>query len=160
MTPDQPASAFIPGIALLERRALIAGATVLVLSIIGGLWRPTMFFEGYLIGYVLCLGVTLGCLALGMVHRLTGGAWGVVIRQPISAASRVLPVMALLFVPVLIGMRHLYPWTDPAVVAGDEVLNAKRLYLNVPFFVARAVLYFVVWIGIARSLDVWSRERD
>ena len=62
---------------------------------------------------------TLGCVALGMVHRLTGGAWGVVIRQPISAASRALPVMALLFIPVLVGMRHLYPWTLPA--ASDAV---------------------------------------
>src|SRR5690242_1271031 len=93
---DQPADVFIPGLALLERRLLTAGAVALGLSAIGGFFRPAFFFEAYLIGYVLCLGVTLGCLALGMVHRLSGGAWGVVIRQPINAASRALPVMALL----------------------------------------------------------------
>jgi hypothetical protein len=55
--------------------------------------------------YMLCLGVTLGCLALGMVHQLSGGAWGVVIRRPIGAAARVLPVMTALFLPIALGMR-------------------------------------------------------
>src|SRR5207302_11355768 len=123
---DQPAAVLVPGLARIEHRVLFSGAIVLAASAIGGWWRPTRFFEGYLIGYMLCLGAALGCLVLGMVHRLTGGAWGVVIRQPISAASRALPVMALLFIPVLVGMRHLYPWTLPA--ASDAVLTAKRLY--------------------------------
>ena len=62
--------------------------------------------------YMLCLGVTLGWLALGMVHQLSGGAWGVVIRRPIGAAARVLPVMTLLFLPIALGMSRLYPWTQ------------------------------------------------
>ena len=98
--------------------------------------------------YMLWLGITLGCLALGMVHQLSGGAWGVVIRRPIGAASRVLPVMTLLFLPIALGMRHLYPWTNPEVVAPDEVLQHKQLYLNTPFFLARAAFYFLVWNAI------------
>ena len=88
--------------------------------------------------------MTLGCLALGMVHQLSGGAWGVVIRRPIGAASRVLPVMTLLFLPIVFGMQYLYPWTHADVVARDEVLQAKQLYLNTPFFLVRAAVYFVV----------------
>ena len=61
--------------------------------------RRHAVLQSYLIGYMLCLGMTLGCLALGMVHQLSGGAWGVVLRRPIGAAARVLPVLTLLFIP-------------------------------------------------------------
>jgi len=68
-----------------------------VLSLAGGFFNTTQFLQSYLMAYMLWLGVTLGCLALGMVHQLSGGAWGVVIRRPIGAASRVLPLMTVLF---------------------------------------------------------------
>jgi hypothetical protein len=104
--------------------------------------------------------VTLGCLALGMVHQLSGGAWGVVIRRPIGAAARVLPLMTLLFIPVLLGMRHLYVWTNADLVAHDELLQAKRPYLNVPFFLVRAAIYFAAWNAISYLLNAWSLEQD
>src|SRR4030095_11748107 len=106
------------------------------------------------------LGITLGCLALGMVHQLSGGEWGVLIRRPIGAASRVLPVLTLLFVPILLGMRQLYHWMDPAVMAHDEALRHKAIYLNGPFFIARAVVYFAVWNGLVYFLNRWSLEQD
>ena len=80
-----------------------------------------------------------------MVHQLSGGAWGVVIRRPIGAASRVLPVLTLLFLPIALGMHHLYEWTHADVVAHDEMLQHKQLYLNTPFFLVRAAFYFLVW---------------
>jgi hypothetical protein len=104
--------------------------------------------------------VTLGCLALGMVHQLSGGAWGVVIRRPIGAATRTLPVMTLLFLPIAFGMRQLYVWTDADLVAHDEVLLHKQIYLNMPFFLIRAALYFAVWNAIAYFLNRWSLEQD
>ena len=110
--------------------------------------------------YMLCLGVTLGCLALGMVHQLSGGAWGVVARRPIGAAARVLPVMTLLFLPIVFGMRHLYPWTHADLVARDEVLQAKQLYLNIPFFLIRAAVYFIAWNAVSFFLNAWSLEQD
>ncbi len=110
--------------------------------------------------YMLCLGVTLGCLALGMIHQLSGGAWGVLIRRPIGAAVRVIPVMTLLFLPIVLGMTRLYPWTDAALVAHDEVLRHKHLYLNVPFFLVRAAVYFLIWNGLAYFLNAWSLEGD
>jgi hypothetical protein len=110
--------------------------------------------------YMLCLGVTLGCLALGMVHQLSGGAWGVLIRRPIGAATRVLPIMTLLFLPIVAGMRTLYPWTDANLVAADEMLQHKHLYLNVPFFLVRAAVYFGVWNLLTYLLNAWSLEQD
>src|SRR5215467_10602928 len=134
---------------------VIVGATASALT-----GDTTQFFQSYLIAYMLCLGVTLGCLALGMVHQLSGGAWGVVLRRPIGAAARVLPVLALLFIPVLIGMSNLYIWTHADAVAADELLQHKRLYLNTPFFLVRAVIYFAVWNGISFFLNRWSLEQD
>jgi hypothetical protein len=109
---------------------------------------------------MLCLGITLGCLALGMLHQLSGGAWGVVLRRPIGAASRVLPVLTLLFVPILIGMTRLYIWTHADVVAASELLRHKERYLNTPFFIIRAAVYFLVWNGVTFLLNHWSLEQD
>src|SRR5205085_8234501 len=124
----------------------------MVLSLAGLFISVTQFLESYLLAYMWCLGVTLGCLALGMVHQLSGGAWGVVIRRPIGAASRVLPVLTMLFLPIALGMAHLYSWTHADIVARDDVLQHKHLYLNTPFFLVRAAIYFIVWNGLSYAL--------
>src|SRR5438093_8849602 len=127
----QTADVAIPELAGHQRRLLVAGGVGAVVSLAGLVLDPRQFFQSYLMAYLLCLGVTLGSLALGMVHQLSGGAWGVVLRRPIGAASRVLPVMTALFLPIAAGMRYLYPWTDAALVARSELLRHKHLYLNV-----------------------------
>jgi hypothetical protein len=149
----------IPELAVYQRRLLTGGLAGLAVCAIGALFQPAQFFESYLLAYMFCLSTTLGCLALGMVHQLSGGAWGIVIRRPVGAAIRLLPVMTLLFIPVLAGMGHLYVWTrtDPA---HDELLAAKHLYLNTPFFVVRAALYFTAWNVIGAVLNRWAVEQD
>jgi hypothetical protein len=150
----------IPELAGIQQRLLLAGAVGGVISLLGVFLNPTQFYQSYLMAFMLCLGVTLGCLALGMVHQLSGGTWGVLIRRPIGAATRVLPVMTLLFLPILIGMRHLYPWTNADLVAHDEALQHKHLYLNIPFFIARAALYFLIWNTLSYLLNTWSLQQD
>jgi len=110
--------------------------------------------------YMLWLGVTLGCLALGMVHQLSGGAWGVLIRRPIGAAVRVIPLMTALFLPIALGVMRIYPWTNADLVAHDEALQHKQLYLNVPFFLTRAAFYFLAWNALSYFLNRWSLEQD
>jgi len=160
MALQQTADELIPDLRRLQRPLLLAGVAGLIVSALGGVLNPSQFFQSYLMGYMLCLGTTLGCLALGMVHQLSGGAWGVVLRRPIGAAVRVLPLLTLLFLPILLGMSRLYIWTHADVVAADEVLRHKQLYLNVPFFVTRAAFYFLVWNGISYYLNAWSLEQD
>src|SRR5919198_5390873 len=128
MELTETADVAIPELKLLQRRFLLAGGAGLAVSLAGLLFNPQQFLQSYLMAYMLCLGVTLGSLALGMVHQLSGGAWGVVLRRPIGAASRVLAVMTALFLPIAIGMRSLYSWTDADVVAADEALQHKQLY--------------------------------
>jgi hypothetical protein len=160
MPITQTADQLIPELAPRQRQLLIAGGVGLALSAIGLFVNPTRFLQAYLMAYMFVLGITLGCLALGMVHQLSGGAWGVVIRRPIGAASRTLPVLTLLFLPIVLGMHQLYSWTNAAVVAHDEVLQHKQLYLNTPFFLVRAAIYFLVWNGLTYFLNAWSLEQD
>jgi hypothetical protein len=162
VTPQltQTADVAIPELKGLQGRLLMAGAVGAVVSIVGWFIEPTQFFQSYLMAYMLCLGVTLGCLALGMIHQLSGGAWGVLIRRPIGAAVRVIPIMTVLFLPIVLGMSHLYIWTSADLVAHDEALQHKHLYLNVPFFLVRAAFYFLVWNGLSYFLNTWSLEQD
>jgi len=118
------------------------------------------FFRSYLIAYLFWFGVALGCLPLLMLHHVVGGTWGFVIRRILEAGTRTLPLMLLLFVPLLFGIHSLYEWSHPDLVARDEVLQAKQAYLNVPFFLIRVALYFSAWIVFAWLLNRWSDEQD
>jgi hypothetical protein len=160
MVISQTAGELIPELRIHQQRLLLAGGAGALLSLIG-LWRtPTQFFQSYLMAYMFVLGITLGCLALGMIHQLSGGEWGVLIRRPIGAAARVLPILTVLFLPIAFGMHHLYEWTHADVVARSEVLQHKQVYLNVPFFLARAAVYFLVWNALSYFLNAWGLEQD
>ena len=95
-----------------------------------------------------------------MLQHLSGGQWGLVGRRVFEAASRNLPFVALLFVPLLFGLPRLYTWAQPAAVSVDHILQIKALYLNVPFFIARAVIYFAIWSACSWLLNAWSAGQD
>ena len=144
----------------LQRLGTVAAVVGLLLAGVGfalsGLER---FYQAYLVAYTFWLGVALGSMALLMVQHLSGGAWGVVIRRPLEAAVSTLPVMALLFLPIVPGMHDIYHWTH-ADALSDPVIAAKAAYLNTPFFLARALFYFIIWVGIGHLLLKWSKEQD
>jgi hypothetical protein len=144
----------------LRRRALVIGALALAACLIGVFVDRAEFFRSYLIGYIFWLAVPLGCLGIVMIHHLVGGTWGFLIQRPLESAVRTFPVMALLFVPLCFGLSDLYIWARPDVVAGDALLRQKLAYLNVPFFIGRAVLYFAIWITVGQRLARWSEEQD
>ena len=144
----------------LQMRAVIVSVIALILVIIGAVMNPPVFFRAWLMAWLLWLGVALGSLALQMLQFLSGGQWGVVSRRVFEAAGQTLPLLAILFIPILFGMGILYPWTHPDLVAGDAVLQHKHAYLNVPFFVIRAILYFVIWIGTAALVSRAGDHQD
>ena len=144
----------------LQQRALGVGGMALALAFAGAIARPAQFFRSYLLAYVFWIAFPLGSMALLMLHHLAGGYWGFVIRRSLEAGTRSFQVMALLFVPVLAGLRYgLFPWARPDS-ASDPMWRQKHFYLNVPFFAARAVVYFVAWIVLAYYLNKWSTEQD
>ena len=160
MALRETADQIFPELARNQRTFLLAGGVGAVLSVVGYVTNQEQFFSSYLMAYMLVLGLTLGALGFAMVHQLSGGAWGVVSRQTLGAASRVLPFVTLLFIPIIVGMPHLYEWTHADVVANDEILKGKQAYLNPTFFMIRAVIYFVSWNALALFLNRWSKEQD
>jgi hypothetical protein len=127
-----------------------------------GIWRaPEAVYPAYLISYMGWLGVTLGSLALIMLQHMTGGGWGVVGRRVWEAATRTLPLMFVLFIPIAGGIPNLYQWADPEELARDPHLNEiAHSYLNAHGFVYRAIAYFVIWAFLIFLLNRWSTEQD
>ena len=150
----------VPALGRLQQRALIVGAVALVGAIIGAVTNLDQFFRSWLIGFLFCLSLTLGSLGLLMLQHLSGGQWGLVGRRVFEAGSRTLPVVILLFVPLLFGLKKIYLWADPAVVQADHILQMKAPYLNVTFFIVRAVVYFAFWLLCVWLLNKWSDEQD
>jgi hypothetical protein len=144
-----------------EKRRLMIGAGALLFCLLWGLiFGLAQFFHSYLMAYLFWLGVSLGCLAVLMLHHLVGGSWGAMIQRVLEAGTRTLPLLALLFVPILLGMGFLYEWSLPSVVAKEEILQYKRWYLNIPFFVIRAIIVFAVWLTITHYLHQWSQRHE
>jgi hypothetical protein len=141
-------------------RALIVGVAGLALCGIGAIFDPTQFFRSYLLAFVFWVGIALGCLAILMLQHMSGGAWGIVIRRVLEASTRTFPILAALFVPIALGIPFLYKWADAAAVEASPMLRHKGPYLNVLFFILRAVFYFAVWNALTYFLNRWSREQD
>lgn len=163
-TRPAPGSASYPAppeIARLGKVGLAVGVVGIVLLAIGFFTAPpAQFFRAYLLAVVYWLSLALGCLALSMVHHLSGGAWGLVVRRIWEAASRTLPLLALFFVPLAFGLESLYPWAQESLVAADPLLAHKAPWLNETAWLVRAALYFAVWVGMALILSRWSKQQD
>jgi len=154
------ATASVPAaLARLERRGLVVGAVFLLALAAGLALDRAQFLRSYLFAIVFWLGIAVGCVGLAMLNQLTGGLWGIVPRRLHEAAGRTIPFVGIGFVPVLLGIGSLYAWAAPEAAA-DAVIQSKAVYLNVPFFVARAGLYFVVWTALAFVLSRWSLRQD
>jgi hypothetical protein len=148
-------------VAGLQRLGMGTALVGVVFTIVGFMvWGRAAFFQAYLVAYAWAFGIVLGSMALLMVQHLTGGAWGVVIRRPLEAAVRTMPIMTLLFIPILLGIHDLYHWSHEDAVAGDAMLEWKAPYLNTPFFIARQVVFFIIWNVMAWLLTSWSAEQD
>jgi hypothetical protein len=125
--------------------------------------EPGVIWQSYLIAYVFWMGLTLGPLAVLMIQHLTGGAWTFPSRRILEAATRNLPLMAVLFIPLAANLPALYQWARPAESLDEEtahLVHLKAAYLNPSFFYVRAVIFFAVWGVLIFLLNKWSREQD
>jgi hypothetical protein len=140
-------------------KALMAGLAGLVLCAIGFFFDRDHFFRAWLTAFLLFLSIALGSMAMVMIQHLSGGSWGI-FRRVFEASSRTLPLLALLFLPVVLGMGSLYTWTHSDHVQTDAILQHKAPYLNTPFFLVRALIYFASWVLLAWTLTRWSARQD
>jgi hypothetical protein len=147
-----------------QKIALGIGVIGAIAAGVGWSQDHATFFRSYLLAFLFWMAFPLGCLGLTLVHTLTGGNWGLSARRVLHAGMRTLPLTALFFVLVGVGLHRLYEWSHADVVAASEVLTRKSAYLNPNGFYARAVVYFAFWIGYAFLLsarhDRYERTRD
>jgi hypothetical protein len=128
--------------------AVFALAGALACAILG-MANPKQFFFSWLVSFLFFLSLSLGALFFVLIQYATQGGWGIVLRRIGETTFAMLPVMAALFLPLLFGLHDLYLWTVPGAAEHDALLRWKAPYLNLPFFLIRAVLYFAVWSFIA-----------
>ncbi len=139
------------------------GAAGLLLTLAGGFVSgPRRALFAYVVAFTYWLGIAIGALLLlGSLHA-SNARWSVVLRRFLETVPLVVPVFVVLFVPLVLGMRELYPWSHPATLEG-EMLHAvehKAAYLNASGFVTRAIAYFAIWILVAVLLRAWSVRQD
>lgn len=154
-----------PVVKTIALRSLIVGVAFGIVAAVLAFSRPDQFFRAYLLGFMCWLGVALGSMAILMIRHLTGGGWGMVIRRILGAAMRTLPLLAALFVPVILGIHRLYIWARPLENIADKHLREHLVditgtYLTPRGFFWRAVFYFAIWNLLSFLLSHWSKQTD
>jgi hypothetical protein len=155
-----PAGAIPRELTRLQRPALLAAAAGIVLMLVWLSFSREQFFRGYLVAWLFVLSISLGSLAIVMLCHLTGGDWSWLVRRLGEAAATNLVVCAILFIPLLFGLKYLYPWANPELVRTIPVLRHKSLWSNPPWFIVRSIIYFAIWIALAFILRRLSRQHD
>lgn len=144
----------------IEKTSLMVGLVMAIVCALCAFMVPQLFYPAYLVAFLFYWSVSMGCLALSCVHHITGGGWGLAIRRTLETGASIVPLLALLFVPVLFGLPTLYLWARPSAVASDVILQHKVAYLNVGFFQLRACMYFAAWILLASTINRMSARCD
>jgi hypothetical protein len=145
---------------VMQQRSLIIGVVGAVAAIAGAFLAPASFYSAYLVGFMFWLGLSLGCMAILMLHHLVGGSWSIVIRRLLESGMMALPLMAVLFIPILLNLPKIYFWARPESLADPKIADIAHSYLNFNGILIRAILYFVIWFGMAYFLNRWSTEQD
>jgi hypothetical protein len=140
--------------------ALTVGVLGLAAAAAGFFVDRQQFAYSWLLGFVFWLSLALGGLFFTMLHHLVGARWSVVLRRLGENIMDTLPLMALFALPVLFSLQQLYHWSHPELVATDAILRGKEGFLNPTFFAIRMVVYFAIWIGLARLLVRGSLKQD
>ncbi len=136
---------------------IAALAALALLCIIAWWFAHTAFLAAYLSAWWFCCSLVMGGLANVWVHNMTGGYWGEAIRVPLLALARRMWLLALLFLPLLLGMHDLYPWVEnadagPLRWAGElpaRSLAFKSAWLMPGMFAVRSISYLAIWTLLA-----------
>ncbi len=155
------AAPFDGGRVLLARSAAVA-TVALTLTAVGGALDPRRALFAYLVAFTDWVGIAVGALILLMVFHASNARWMVVVRRVLESIPLSTALFLVLFLPIALGMRWLFPWADASGITGTlrEVWGHRRPWLNVPFFLVRAAVYFAVWIAVSHLLHRWSVRQD
>jgi hypothetical protein len=144
----------------MQQRSLVIGVIAGIASIAGAYLAPGSFYSAYLTGFMFWLGLSLGCMAILMLYHLVGGAWGTLIRRILESGMMTLPLMFVLFIPILLHLPKLYFWARPDGLTDPKIAEIAHSYLNFNGILLRYIVYFAIWFGMAYFLNRWSTEQD
>lgn len=152
----------------LQHRASLVGGIALLVSILGAVRTPELFFPSYLMSFMLILGLTVGSLGLLTLQHLTGGHWGIMIRRPLESATRALPLMFVAFLPIAVfGMKYLYSghgdekgWLNAPPAGEGALSDFQKRYLTQTGFHTRWVIYFAIWLVLMFVFNILSKQQD
>ena len=138
--------------------ALGIGGIALIIWAIGTYFNVEQGLRSWLLGFIFWGGITIGGIGITMLQYLTGGAWGVVIRRIVEAASRVLPLVFLMWLPLAIGVNYLYEWTH--LPPDDFTVLHRGAYQTSLWWIIRGVIYFALFGVMVYLLNDWSARQD
>src|SRR5215203_6084487 len=142
----------------LRSLALGVGGIGTVICAVGLYFDPEQALRSWLLGFIFWAGIGIGAIGLLILQYLTGGAWGVVIRRTAEAASRTLPVIILIFLPIAFGMTRLFAWTH--FPADDVTMEQRGAFQTPTWWVIRSIIYFAVFGIMVYLLNKWSANQD
>jgi hypothetical protein len=149
-----------PKAASVERVSGVIGGLGLLLCVAGYFANPAQFFNSYLFAFIYWSGFAIGGLGLLLLNNVVGGKWGVTARRFLEAEMRTLWLILLFAIVLLLGLKYLYPWTHPDLVAANVYLNHKQKYLNIPFFIVRVAIYFAIWLFWGTRVNRMADRQD
>ena len=159
----RPEQATIPPGHSWNRIPLIAGGVAVLGAVacaILGPGNPKQFFFSWLVSFLFFMSLALGALFFVLIQYAAQGGWGIVLRRIGETIFSTIPLMAILFLPVAFGLHDLYEWSHAEAVQNDALLQWKSPFLNVPFFLTRAAIYFLLWSVIAVMYYRGSSSQD
>jgi len=167
------AAPFTGGRTLMIRAASV-GAVGLLATAAGGALDARRALYAYLAAFVYWAGIAAAAMVFLMANEAANSRWYIVVRRLLESLTTVFPLLALLFLPIALGAGKIFPWVDPTAAAhapiqpwahGEGKLaihlwEHRHPWMNLPFFLFRAGLYFAIWIGVASLMRRWSLAQD
>ena len=166
------AAPFTGGRTLMIRAAAV-GVIGLAATAAGGAFDARRALFAYLAAFVYWVGIALAALVFLLANEAAGSRWYVVVRRVLESLPTALTVLAVLFLPIAIGMGRIFPWVDPTAAHAPlqtwahgegklaiHLWEHRHPWMNVPFFLVRAAVYFAVWLGVAMLMRGWSLAQD
>lgn len=136
--------------------ALACGFLGLAACAVVWFFDRTQFFRSYLVGYSVWWTVSMGCLGMTMLGHLVAGRWAWVARPFFESGIAAIPLLAIAWLPFVLGLEALYPWAVPKTVAADPMLQHRAGWMNAEFFFGRTAFYFTTWLLLGFALWRWS----
>jgi hypothetical protein len=164
-----------------KSRALVTGAIFAVIAVILGFLGQAEdglgwdhFLRAWTLGTMWTWGLCVGGLALLMVQYCSGGKWGLLLRRPLEALSRTLPVIFVYWLVIALFMKRLYLWaqfttaSDTATALKNGVITEiqahcidfKRPMLNTDMFWAVSLFCFAIWAYYEIRLNALALRRE